>query len=101
MQQPFDEGQQTNDNSTNTKVTVSGSDPTINVSKPNPPESWQALYARVFIPAFFSLLVMLTAIYKIVTNEQETPELRTTWWTILASQAAAWLPSPLKQTKDN
>lgn len=80
-----------------TEVNISGRDPTVNVSKQSQPETLQVFYIRLFIPAFFSLLVMSTAIYKIVTNEQETPELRTTWWTILATQAAAWLPSPIKK----
>lgn len=80
-----------------TNVNIPENVGTVNIEKRAIPEPIRLMYLRLFIPAFFSLLVMTTAIYKIVSDEQETPELRSTWWTILATQAAAWMPSPIKK----
>lgn len=38
-------------------------------------------------------MVICTCIYKIVTSEQEAPEIRTVYWATMTATASAWLPS--------
>lgn len=53
------------------------------------------------IPACFSTIIIITCVFKIVTGENETPEIRTVWWTTLTSTGAAWLPSFAGSKRDD
>ena len=77
------------------QITTSAGSLPITVGKPA--DSEKLVYMKLLIPALFSLIVIMTCVYKIIEAEEESPELRAVWWSTLASQAGLWLPSPAKR----
>lgn len=77
------------------QVTTSAGSLPVTVGKPNDPVA--LIYLKLLIPAIFSLLVILTCAFKIIVDEEESPELRAVWWSTIASQAGLWLPSPARR----
>jgi hypothetical protein len=69
---------------------------TVNVSSVNPhyeADTRLMMYFKLFIPAFFSFCVISTCIYKIVSDPNADPALKTVWWSTLTGSASSWLPS--------
>ena len=71
----------------------------VNVNQPAKAdqESTVENCVRIGIPAFFSLIIILLCGYKIITDEQVTPELRAVYWSTLTGTAASWIPSPARR----
>lgn len=74
----------------NTLVTGESAQVTVGQQQPEPA---QLVYLRLLIPAFFSLLVIGTCSYKIITGSETDASIRTVWWSTLAGTAASWMPS--------
>lgn len=71
----------------------------VNVNSPDEQDGWTMVFFKLGVPAFFSFMIISLCCYKIVYDEQTTPELRTVYWSSLTATAASWMPSATSSFK--